>query len=43
MTVDDASGIVSICKGQGLFLRADDAGVLVRNNYLGRARRIRIG
>jgi Protein of unknown function (DUF2510) len=39
MTADDASGTVTICKGQGLFLRADDAGVLVRNFY-GRARRI---
>jgi len=39
MTAGDASGTVTICKGQGLFLRADDAGVLVRNFY-GRARRI---
>jgi hypothetical protein len=39
MTVDDASGTVTICKGQGLFLRADDAGVVVRNFY-GRTRRI---
>jgi hypothetical protein len=38
----DASGIVTICKGQGLFLRADDAGVVLRNHYVGRARRIRI-
>lgn len=38
----DAAGIVTICKGQGLFLRADDAGVLLRKNYLGGARRIRI-
>jgi hypothetical protein len=30
---------VTICRGQGLFLRADDAGVLVRNFY-GRTRRI---
>jgi hypothetical protein len=36
---DDAPGTVTICKGQGLFLRADDAGLLVRNFY-GRARRI---
>jgi hypothetical protein len=34
-----APGTVTICKGQGLFLRADDAGLLVRNFY-GRARRI---
>lgn len=40
MTVDDASGTVTICRGQGLFLRADDAGVLVRNFPFGRARRI---
>jgi len=38
----DASGIVTICKGQGLFLRADDAGVVLRNHYFGGARRIRI-
>src|SRR5262249_18849928 len=28
-----ASGIVTICEGQGGFLRADDAGVLMRNFY----------
>jgi hypothetical protein len=38
--VSDASGAVTICKGQGLFLRADDAGVLMRNFHFGRARRI---
>jgi hypothetical protein len=42
MTADDAPGTVTICKGQGLFLRADDAGVVLRNHYFGRARRIRI-
>ena len=36
---DDYSGTVTICKGQGLFLRADDAGLVVRNFY-GRTRRI---
>jgi hypothetical protein len=35
----DYSGTVTICKGQGLFLRADDAGLLARNFY-GRTRRI---
>jgi hypothetical protein len=40
MAVDDASGTVTICKGQGLFLRTDDAAVLVRNFHFGRARRI---
>jgi hypothetical protein len=35
-----ASGIVTICEGQGLFLRADDACVLVRNFHFGHARRI---
>ena len=38
------SGTVTICRGpglaKGLFLRADDAGLLVRNFPLGRARRI---
>ena len=42
MTLDDPPGTVTICRGQGLFLRADDAGVLMRNNYFGRARRVRI-
>jgi Protein of unknown function (DUF2510) len=40
MTVDDSPGTVTISKGQGLFLRADDAGVLVRNFHFGPARRI---
>ena len=40
MAMDDASGTVTICKGQGLFLRADDAGVQLRNFHFGRARRI---
>lgn len=40
MTVDDAAGTVTICRGQGLFLRTDDAGVLMRNFHFGRARRI---
>ena len=35
-------GWVTICLGQGLFLRADDAGVLVRNFYFGRRSRLRI-
>jgi hypothetical protein len=42
MITDDAggaSGTVIICKAQGLFLRADDAGLLVRNFY-GRTHRI---
>jgi len=34
-----ASGTMTICEGQGLFLLADDAGVIVRNFY-GRTRRI---
>src|SRR5690348_14458848 len=40
MTVDDASRTVTLCRGQGLFLRADDAGVLLRNFHFGYARRI---
>jgi hypothetical protein len=40
MNDDDATGTVTICKGQGLFLRADDAGLLLRNFHFGRARRI---
>jgi hypothetical protein len=36
---DGASGTVTICKAQGLFLRADDAGLLMRNFY-GRTHRI---
>lgn len=40
MTADDAPGTVTICSGQGLFLRTDDAGILVRNFHFGRARRI---
>jgi hypothetical protein len=34
-----AAGTITICEGQGLFLRADEAGVLARNFY-GRTRRI---
>ena len=40
MTVDDAAGTVTICRGQGLFLRTDDGGVLMRNFHFGRPRRI---
>jgi len=40
MTVDDTSGIVTICEGQRMFMRADDAGVLMRNFHFGRPRRI---
>lgn len=43
MTVDDAAGSVTICRGQGLFLRTDDAGVLMRNFHFGRSRRITWG
>jgi hypothetical protein len=35
-------GCVTICAGQGLFLRADESGLLVRNFYFGRKSRIRI-
>ena len=35
-------GCVTICTGQGLYLRADETGLLVRNFYFGRASRIRI-
>jgi hypothetical protein len=40
MSEADGPGTVTICKGQGLFLRADDAGVLIRNFHFGHARRI---
>src|SRR6516165_5061554 len=40
MSVDDAAGAMTICQGQGLFLRTDDAGVLMRNFHFGRSRRI---
>jgi hypothetical protein len=40
MSDTDAPGTVTICQGQGLFLRADDAGLLLRNFHFGRARRI---
>jgi hypothetical protein len=38
MAVDDASDTVTICQGQGLFLHADTAGLLIRGFHFGRAR-----
>jgi hypothetical protein len=40
MAVEDAAAAVTICRGQGLFLRTDDSGVLMRNFHFGRSRRI---
>jgi hypothetical protein len=39
---EDRPGAVTICSGQGLFLRADDTGLSVRNFYFGRSSRMRI-